>query len=83
VKKIIVLRNTGADLPRFSEGQVVDVQDKVAELLCGLKLAEVLQAVPPETLHAVPDISTVLTAEDVAEPPQPKRPSKTKPESKE
>lgn len=53
--RIKVLRNTGANLPNFTEGQVADVSDDVAELLCGLRIAEILHAIPDEPVRAVPD----------------------------
>ncbi len=96
MKTIRMLRSTGADLPRFSEGQVVSVQDSVADLLCGLAIAELLKAVPDEPLKAVPDNPTIVAAEQkLAEikekwagrtddtPAKPKRQFKTKPEIKE
>ena len=94
MKTIRVLRNTGANLPHFTEGQVVDVPDETADLLCGLHLAELLKAIPSEPLQAVPENPTILAAEAklqeikegwLAESPQPKpkRQSKTKPESEE
>lgn len=54
MKTIRILRSTGANLPRFTEGQEVSVDSETAELLCRLKLAEVLQAVPGEPLQGVP-----------------------------
>lgn len=94
MKKIRVLRNTGRHLPRFTEGQVVDVPDQTADLLCGLNLAELLETIPDEPLQAIPANPSILAAEDklqeikqrwTAPPPQPKykRQSKTKSESKE
>lgn len=96
MKTIRILRNTGANLPRFSEGQVVNVQDSVADLLCGLAIAELLKAIPGEPLKAVPDNTTIVAAEQkLAEikekwvgrtddtPAKPKRQFKTKPEIKE
>ena len=94
MQTIRILRNTGAKLPHFTEGQVADVPDEIAELLCGLHLAELLKAIPDKPLRAVPENPTILAAEAklqeikegwLAESPQPKpkRQSKTKPESEE
>lgn len=93
MKTIRIVRNTGADLPRFTEGQVVDVPDGTADMLCGLKLAELLRTIPDEPLKAIPENPTILAAESkLAEikegwldpdPPKPKRPTKTKSDSKE
>lgn len=97
MKTIRILRNTGVDLPRFTEGQVVDVPDEAANLLCGLKLAELLKTIPDEPLRAIPENPSILAAEaKLAEikhdwmsgdtpqdPPKPKRSPKTKLDSKE
>ena len=97
MKTIRVLRNTGVDLPRFTEGQVVDVPDDTANLLCGLKLAELLKTIPDEPLRAIPENPSILAAEvklaeikegwlsgdTPQEPLKPKRPQKTKLDSKE
>ena len=95
MKTIRVLRNTGVHLPRFAEGQVVDVDDQTAELLCSLNLAELLKAIPGEPLKAIPENPTILAAEskladiksrwteDVAPLSKSKRQVKTKPESEE
>ena len=93
MKTIRIVRNTGADLPRFTEGQVVDVPDGTADLLCGLKLAELLRTIPDEPLKAIPENPTILAAEaklaEIKEgwldpdPPKQKRPTKTKLDSKE
>lgn len=80
MKKIRILRNTGADLPRFTEGQVSDVADEIADMLCGLKLAELLRTIPDNPLQAVPENPSIVAAEVN---PKPRRHSKTKPESKE
>ena len=91
---IRILRNTGANLPRFTEGQVVDVPADTAALLCGLALAEVLETTPPAPLRAVPENPTILAAEEKLQeikqrwtappqPPKPKRQSKHRSESKE
>lgn len=76
-----MLRSTGANLPRFSEGQVVNVQDSVADLLCGLAIAELLKAIPGEPLKAVPENPTIVATDDT--PAKPKRQFKTKPKIKE
>lgn len=65
--KIRVLRNLGRGLPDFTEGQVVDVADEVAQALIDRFLAEAiepkLKAVPPEPqLKAVPDEGSVEKA---------------------
>ena len=95
MKTVHVLRNTGAHLPRFAEGQVVDVDDQTAELLCSLNLAELLKAIPGEPIKAIPENPTILAAElklaeiksrwteDVAPLSKQKRHQKTKPESEE
>lgn len=95
MKTIRLVRNTGASLPRFTEGQVVDVPDETADLLCGLKLAELLKAVPDQLLQAVPENPSIVAAEaklneikerwtgEPERPPKPKHRPKTKPESKE
>lgn len=98
MKTICVLRNTGATLPRFSEGQVVSVEDQTADLLCSLNLAELLKTIPEEPLRAIPENPSILAAEaklneikerwtsgePTAQPtPRPKHRPKTKPESKE
>ncbi len=63
MKTIRILRNTGANLPPFTEGQVVNVADNAAELLCGLGLAEVLKAVPDEPMRAIPENPSIVAAE--------------------
>lgn len=63
MKTIRLLRSTGLNLPRFTEGQVADVPDETAELLCGLSLAEVLKTVPDEPLRAIPDNPSIVAAE--------------------
>ena len=63
MKTIRVLRNAGASLPHFTEGQVVDVPDQTADLLCGLNLAELLKTVPQEPLRAVPENPSIIAAE--------------------
>lgn len=99
MKTIQVLRNTGSHLPHFTEGQVVDVPNETAELLCGLNLAVLLKTIPDEPLQAIPENPTIVAAEaKLAEikdrwlsgnPPlegplsKSKRQPKTKPESKE
>lgn len=94
MKTIRVLRNTGSHLPHFSEGQVVEVPDETADLLCGLSLAELLKTTPPEPLRAVPDNPSILAAEEKLQeikerwtaplpPPKHKRQPKTKSEPKE
>lgn len=95
MKTIRVLRNTGNHLPRFTEGQVVDVPDETANLLCGLKLAELLKTIPAEPLRAVPENPSIVAAEaklndikerwtaPAPEPPKHKRHPKSKPEFKE
>lgn len=98
MKTIRVLRNTGGNLPRFNEGQVVDVSDETADLLCGLYLAELLKAIPDEPLRAIPENPSIVAAEakltEVKHrwtagqganepPPKQKRHSKTKPKFKE
>jgi hypothetical protein len=77
------------------EGQVVDVSDDTASLLCSLNLADVIKAIPAEPLTAVPDNPTIMAAEDdlqaikegwiseQPEPPKHKRNHKTKTDSKE
>jgi hypothetical protein len=97
MKTIRVLRNTGNHLPRFAEGQVVDVPDQTADLLCGLNLAELLKTVPDQPLMAIPDNPSVLAAEDKLQeikdrwtsgrganesPPQPAPKSKRQPKTK-
>ena len=47
MKRIRVLRNLGAGLPRLSEGQEVDVEDSDCQRLVDLGLAVLLRAVPP------------------------------------
>lgn len=97
MKTIRILRNTGNHLPRFTEGQVVDVPDETADLLCGLALAELLKTVPPEPLRAIPENPSIVAAEaklkeikdrwtapaPTPQTPKAKRQPKTKPESKE
>ena len=85
MKRICVLRNTGSHLPRFTEGQVVDVPDEIAELLFGLKLAELIQTIPDEPLKAIPEKPTILATDIAPEAPlsKSKRQVKTKPESEE
>lgn len=63
MKTIRVLRSTGNNLPHFTEGQVVEVHDDVANLLAGLSLAEVLKAVPAEPLCTVEDNPSIQAAE--------------------
>jgi len=88
MKKIRLLRSTGPSLPRFSEGQVVEVPEDTADLLCGLNLAEVIEMVPDKPLQAVPENPSIVAAEaklkdikdrwtkgeaeDAAPPPPPK-----------
>jgi hypothetical protein len=85
MKNVRVLRNTGANLPRFTEGQVVDVEDETAELLCGLNLAELLKAIPDEPLRAIPENPSIMAAETSEAPSASSKHhrSKMKPESKE
>jgi hypothetical protein len=95
VQTIRVLRSTGGNLPRFAEGQVVDVSDDTARLLCGLNLADVIKAIPEEPLAAVPENPTIMAAEhdlqaikdgwisEEPEPPKYKRHQRTKHEAKE
>lgn len=47
MKQIRVTRNLGDGLPRYREGQVVDVSDEECDRLVSRGLAEVLRAVPP------------------------------------
>lgn len=63
MKTIRVLRSTGNNLPHFTEGQVVDVRDDVADLLAGMNLAEVLKAVPEEPLRTVADNPSIQAVE--------------------
>lgn len=63
MKTIRVLRSTGNHLPRYAEGQVVDVPDHSADLLCELGLAEVIRAIPAEPLQAVPENPSIVAAE--------------------
>ena len=85
MKTVRVLRNTGAHLPRFSEGQVVGVDEQTAELLCSLNLAELIKTIPAEPLQAIPAKPTILATEHAPEAPlsKTKRQVKTKPESEE
>lgn len=92
MKTIRVLRSTGSHLPTFSEGQVAKVPDETADLLCGLDLAEVLEAVPDEPLEAIPENPSIKAAEEklqeiknrwqdgkgVNESPKPRRRQKSK-----
>jgi len=73
LKKIRVLRSTGSDLPQFTEGQVAEVDEATAELLCKLNLAEVIKAIPPKPVAAVPDEPGIQADQD-----KPKRKRRTK-----
>lgn len=84
MKSIRILRNTGAGLPHFTEGQVVGVPDETADMLCGLKLAVLLKTIPVEPLRAIPAASAIVADEDSSqEPSKPKRQYKTKSDPKE
>jgi len=63
MKKIRLLRSTGPSLPRFSEGQAVEVPEETADLLCGLNLAEVIEMVPDKPMQAVPENPSIVAAE--------------------
>ena len=67
MQRIRVLRNTGQNLPRLAEGQVVDVPDDTADLLCRLNLAVLLKAIPSEPLAAIPENPTIQAAEEKLE----------------
>jgi hypothetical protein len=82
VKTIRVLRNTGSHLPRFTEGQVVDVADETAVVLCSLHVAEVLRTIPVEPMKAVPEEPAIMAVDEESQPKQ-KRNQKTKLDSKE
>lgn len=73
MKTIRLLRSTGLNLPRFTEGQVADVPDETAELLCGLSLAEVLKTVPDEPLKAIPEHPSITATEAEGESPKHRR----------
>jgi len=55
MKRIRLLRNLGAGYPPYKEGEEQDVQDHLADVLCGKKLAELIRAIPNKPLKAVPD----------------------------
>jgi hypothetical protein len=56
MKRIKVLRSLGLGLPRFVEGQVVEVDDETCGQLIAAGLAELIRAVPDpgKVLEAVP-----------------------------
>lgn len=60
MKVIKVLRSLGAGLPRFVEGQVVEVDDGTVNQLVSAGLADLIRTVPPrgDVLIAVPPDST-------------------------
>lgn len=81
--RIKLLRNLGADFPSLKEREVVEVDDKLGELLCERHLAEalpaVIHAIPAAPLRAIPERIEKATA-DVVEhraKPGPKRKPRT------
>ena len=67
MKRIQVLRNLGLGLPRFTEGQTVEVDDQIGEQLIGMGLAVELLGVPPvgELLTGVPPTVDLQPADPV------------------
>jgi len=77
--QILVLRNLGSDLPRYTEGQVVDCDTAVAEMLVRRGLAEAIVVAPakaPAIAEAKPVEMKAVQPEPLAAKAFDKSPSK-------
>lgn len=73
--RITVLRNLGAGLPDYKEGQTIDVSNEEAERLCGLKLAVLAEPEKPAPRKAKTGkgVNAVPASSKVAEQKKPEK----------